>query len=129
MIQRIQSVHFLLASLLLGATAVFQCLNHTGDVSAWDVAAVAITSVAAVLSVVAIFLFKNRGRQLVLSGFAGLFTVAALGFASKDFVMGGVAWQSCWWLALPVLAFVFLKLAARGIKHDEELVRAADRIR
>lgn len=91
------------------------------------------TVLVAVCSFSSIFLFKHRMLQLKLTRWAIVFEVVycmtyafqCYNFQSNTtshfaFTIGTV---------LPSVAFIFLWLAARAIKKDEELVRAANRIR
>lgn len=102
-----------------------------------------ITAFVAVFSIVIIFMYRNRKRQMRLTLFNTLFILAFLltvsllylvdkglvnsfypdqpnAIVRQDFKLGFV---------LPVIGLIFNLLAYRGIKKDEELVRSADRIR
>lgn len=88
--------------------------------------------VAAILELTAIFLYKNRKRQsrfctiaialifvwLLLFGYYKYYDLTAIGQLRQSITA-----------YLPFLAAVFDYLAFRGIRADEKLVRAADRIR
>ena len=91
------------------------------------------TMLVAICSFCSIFLFKHRMLQLKLTRWAIAFEVTyCLAYALQcynfqsnttshfAFTLGTV---------LPSVIFIFLWLAARAIKKDEELVRAANRIR
>lgn len=88
-----------------------------------------------VVSVAAVFLFKNRPLQARLAGGAGIASIllaALAGFVVFQTVQqipaGGTTAYGIG-LALPVIAMVFNFLAARFIRKDENLVRSADRLR
>ncbi|MBV6439651.1 MAG: DUF4293 family protein [Haliscomenobacteraceae bacterium CHB4] len=88
-----------------------------------------------VVSIAAVFLFRNRPLQARLAGGAGIASIllaALAGFVVFQTVQqlpadGKIAYGAG--LALPVAAMVFNFLAARFIRKDENLVRSADRLR
>ena len=146
MIQRIQSVFFLLAGgLYLGLFGVpFAKTKHAVAQSAFfndaaygvqdHVALMAAFAVAGTLSIVAIFLFKKRALQMRLAVFS---TIAAFVGSiltvilfmqeglnkSKEAIDDGLG------LYMAIAALVFTLLAYRFVNKDEKLVRSADRLR
>ncbi len=82
-----------------------------------------------ILSLVAIFDFKNMKRQMKLIGggecaiiiwyIVVAFEVFA-DYSNIHFQLG---------IVLPVVALILQILAGRGVKHDENLLKSADRIR
>lgn len=80
--------------------------------------------------------YKNRKRQMLLTKIAyllSLATVVAI-YLSINSLLGGRAAEDVgvvYGIAtyMPVVALVFLFLAHRAIKKDEELVRSNDRLR
>jgi len=87
---------------------------------------------AAVIFVISIFLFKDLGRQkrIVLTGIALAFLevvlVTVLLFIA-DSKFGVLQW--CWPIILPALSMFFGMAGYRGVRHDEKLLKAADRLR
>lgn len=87
-----------------------------------------------ILSLVTIFLYKNRRLQMNLVKVAILLILAAIGIfffyyiPRLEALAEGVAVYE---IAsyFPLLAFIFLLLAYRGILSDEKLIRSADRLR
>lgn len=87
-----------------------------------------------VFSVVTIFLFKNRRRQmhiirlniLVEAMFIGLFFFFYV--SSLEKYSGGNADYKAG-IFMPLIALIFLVLAYFGVLHDEKLLRSADRLR
>lgn len=149
MIQRIQTIFLLLAgaagfgqfaapylstgtgnpaaSLPILADYVFDPLDNPGLLG--------LCILGAAVSLIAIFLFKNRPLQarlasasaaasILLSALAG-FVIFQIGqqMPSGGSVRYGVG------LGLPVVALICNWLAARFIRKDEHLVRSADRLR
>ncbi|MFM7218182.1 MAG: DUF4293 domain-containing protein [Bacteroidota bacterium] len=87
----------------------------------------------ALLALVAIFLFKNRRLQIRLTGLSMLLVsilVGLLFFLADN--LGTTFEQRVnyrYGAYLPIIQLVFLFLAQRNIRKDEELVRSADRLR
>ena len=152
MIQRIQSVYFLLAGIIPAFSfcvpmaryydANGQLAYHLnaasitaadGSVMAypWGVLVFAVVSI--VMAFVCIFGYKNRVKQISLSNL--LLTsllLLALAFVAHGYYFGNeqaVRFLPSWGFVFPVLAYVFAFLGRRAVRKDEELVRAADRIR
>ena len=87
---------------------------------------------SALLAIISIFAFKNRQNQFVLNRFNILSNLILLGVFSwrtlqssgeNSFSEKGVQ------LVVPFISIVFLFLANRAIRRDEELVKSADRLR
>lgn len=90
---------------------------------------------SAALSLIAIFLFKNRKTQLLL---ASVNYLVILGIAIMMYVyslyMGyfeekGIDGSFTMYAAIPLALVVFNFLASRGIQRDEKLIRSMDRLR
>jgi hypothetical protein len=140
MLQRIQTIWLLLASVCAGLSmkfsffsgnkpaapgqpATFQSLNATGNMLI-DI----LTVTLLVGSLINIFNYKNRKRQwrvTVALFLISLFTIAFYYRETKEFVEGSFALTSALAFAIPVLLF----LAARGIRKDQRLVKSLDRLR
>lgn len=153
MIQRIQSIYLFLAATALaspiflplplatasGDPAVLQATgnNFFADGTFWAKEFPGGMSLlfAAVFSVFAIFLYKNRPRQMRLAGGMSILTIllsalfAALGYHYANQLPEGATAQLGLGSAFPLVAVSLLMLAYRAIKKDEELVRSADRLR
>jgi hypothetical protein len=142
MIQRVQSIYLLLAS-LVGIVAYFVPLAITptekmlicnlSEISG-QVATASIfpwlSGVAIALSTLAIFVFKKRKLQIKIASAAALLYVATVGLfliLADRYTNESIKFQ--FGVALPLLSAVFCYLAIRGINNDEKLVRAADRLR
>jgi Domain of unknown function (DUF4293) len=151
MIQRIQSIYLLLASLALSSPFFLPLATASGDPVAlagtgdnffadgtyWvkEFPGGMSLLLAAVFSNYAIFLYKNRPRQMRLARgmsiltllFAALF--AALGYFNAQHLPEGVSAHLALGSAFPLLALPLFALAYRAIKKDEKLVRSSDRLR
>ncbi len=84
-----------------------------------------------ILSIVVIFLFKNRVLQFRLSNFIVLLSIVhtSLFFMLSFDVAFSVVHEYSFGAFLPIISAIFAYLAAYFIKKDEQMVRNADRIR
>ncbi len=149
MIQLIQSIFLLLAAGAFGGQFGLPYLQTPENDPARTVPALTdgvfnpldnpgllgLTCLGAVVSLAAIFLFKNRMLQARLAGVSIIVAVllmALVAFAAKttiDQTPSGGTVNFAVGLALPVLALALNWLASRAIKKDEALVRSMDRLR
>jgi hypothetical protein len=152
MIQRIQSIWLLLASLTIflllaipvatsiqgskefwvQATGLFQSENgSTIKLDSFTPLTISVIAVG-LMCIAVIFSFKRRTIQKRLC-IALMAMVASLSFWTFNYVEqipGGLSNATYnAGIALPVLAIVFCALAIRGITKDEQLLRSADRLR
>ena len=96
-------------------------------------------SVSAILSMVTIFLFKNRPLQVRLNGVNMLVMLAALVtmlyiypnfvFEKRQFVTNAAVLSFNRLILISLVPAVSLYFANMFIKRDEKMVRAADRLR
>ncbi len=92
-----------------------------------------INGAVGVLALLGVFLFKKRNLQIRVSNLALLLNCIFLGlvFFSADAVSSttNAKVHYLYGSYFPIIGIVFLFLAVRFIKRDEELVRSADRLR
>ena len=136
MIQRIQSIWLLIASVVTFLTLklsfysgtylpdnLYHQLNGTQNLG------LMVTTIAlGVLTLINIFLFKNRVTQLWLCIVAILLDVLILFLyyqQTKDFSKGDYAITA----VLHLIVIAALVLAARGINKDEKLIKDSNRLR
>ncbi len=106
---------------LVGGLSAFPCAQR----HIWLMVVVAL---AALVPLVAIFLYKNRRRQISFLIAEFVLLAGALGFACWFAYLAEVKI----WPYAPIPVFVALVtnwLALRGVLRDEMLVRGADRLR
>ncbi|SNR30892.1 protein of unknown function [Maribacter sedimenticola] len=136
MIQRIQSVFLLIVAILTGVLPFF--LNLWVDIDGTEVFANndMIISIAfyagAVLAIWSLVSFKNRKNQFVVNRLNMILNVILLGFfVYRSLNLSGEASVSEKGIGMliPVFSIVFLALANRAIKKDEDLVKSVDRLR
>ena len=138
MIQRIQTVYLLLTSVISGVLIFVFNLWETIKqeifvVDLFSREAITLKVIpfmffaSALLALIAIFLFKNRklqfvfGRIIILIGLLIYLSLNLSGEASVS--EKGIG------MFLPVLAILFIVLANKAIKKDEDLVKSVDRLR
>ena len=130
MIQRIQSIFFLLSALasLLIIFIAPVLSNEDGLYYLYNDFPYLrlLLFVSAFISIYAIFQYKNRSKQRLLSSFSRLmitffYLVVLLVYREKFNFESG--------LFLCIIPFLFLFLASFFIKKDEKLIKDADRIR
>lgn len=141
MIQRLQSVWLLLAAIC--AFVTYTLVLYSGTVADGSprlfalgdhFLLVAIIIALGLLSLVTIFLFKNRKLQFRLTILAIVLTIGYLllqyvnieQFKKDNAIITG-SYQVA--ALLPILMIIFLIMAARGIYKDEKLVKSLDRLR
>ncbi len=142
MIQRIQSVFYLLAALCAGALFLIPIAssNNTNAMFFEDklfnvqdhIGLLIITGMAVLLPLTVIFLFKNRPLQLKL-GYGSLLlplfllTIIAYVYFSKADSSTVISANAGMFLPLGVI--LFLVLGNNFVKKDEELVKSSERLR
>ena len=88
--------------------------------------------ISALLAIMAIVLFKNRKLQFVLNRLNIIFNLTLLGvFVYRLLTLSGEAQVSEKGIGmfLPIISIVFLVMANKAIKKDEDLVKSVDRLR
>lgn len=136
MIQRIQTLYLVLAAIVAGILPFF--VNLWSDANGSEIYAqneiiVSIVFyVSGALALWAIFLFKNRKNQFVMNRLNIILNLFLLGFfVYRSLNLSGetVVSEKGIGVLIPVFSIVFLALANRAIKKDEDLVKSVDRLR
>ena len=138
MIQRIQTIYLLIATIVLGLMFIPLSIGTTtptsegifadGIFNLYDnkgIMALNIIPMADYL--IAIFLFANRKLQMILTSIGSLLSSAFAGVCAYIVTMDSA--QIALGAAMPLLALLCGYLAFRNIKKDEKIVRSADRLR
>lgn len=136
MLQRIQTVYLILSAIVsCGLIFVFNLWTTVEDkvVFAEDhLLVLGLFMLSGVLSLASVFMFKNRKSQFVLGRLNIILNFFLLGFfvyqllkssGESKISENGVG------MFLPILSIVFLVLANKAIKKDEDLVKSVDRLR
>ena len=155
MLQRIQSIYLLLATVALGALFIFplihgvyingipETIKITGayqdqngqlvNVEPFTGLSIA-TAFVALIPLVIIFLYKNRTLQSTLCYSAMLVLIGYSYWASqvaKEAIGGAYVNMSNYGIGILLISvsIVFIILAQKAIKRDDKLVKSADRLR
>ncbi|WP_027125243.1 DUF4293 domain-containing protein [Gelidibacter mesophilus] len=136
MLQRIQSVYLLIAAVFsCGLIFVFHLWTNANDVPVYakdNMLYLALFFGSAALSLISIFSYKNRKFQFVLGRLNIILNFILLGLFIYLLLMApgeteisekGVG------IFIPIFSIVFLVLANKAIKKDEDLVKSVDRLR
>ena len=141
MIQRIQSVWFLLASVCGFAMSQVPLFiasfpnNVTKNVLATEsLMLFALSIAAACLAAFCIFLFRNRSLQFKLAVTGVLLSIGLVALvvwqieqykSTNTLVKGTYSWGGL----LPIAMAIFFIMAAKGVYKDDRLVKSVDRLR
>lgn len=136
MIQRIQTLYLIIAAIVSGVLSAVFVLWENADGTFMTVfdnyMYLGLFAASSALSLMTIFLFNNRKRQLTLGRFniilnfilLGLFVYRSLSLSGETAVSEkGIG------MFLPIISIVFIALANKAIKKDEALVKSVDRLR
>ena len=137
MIQRIQTVYLLIALVILGALPFVFPLFTISDGKEFrfmnDSFYTVLFGLSTTLTLISIMYFKKRQHQFVLNRLTIILNLILLGlFVYRSLNLSGETVQVSEkgiGMFLPIVAIVFLALANRAIKKDEDLVKSADRLR
>ncbi|MGA8853137.1 MAG: DUF4293 domain-containing protein [Christiangramia sp.] len=136
MLQRIQTVYLLLAAITAaGLIFVFSLWKNSAGAEVYAQDQLVVLGMflgSAAFSIVSIFMFKNRKLQFVLGRLniilnlflLGVFVYWSLTLPGEiDISEKGIG------MFLPIISIVFIVLANKAIKKDEDLVKSVDRLR
>lgn len=144
MLQRIQSIYLLFASLIAAGGIFMFSLWTDGEgneyfamdaFSSDNTMLVVITCmffVSALLTFIAIFQFKDRKKQFVLGRLAILDNLILLGlliYVTLNLPGGTSEPKNGIGMFIPIVSIVLVALANKAIKKDEDLVKSVDRLR
>ncbi|WP_396188319.1 DUF4293 domain-containing protein [Flavobacterium sp.] len=136
MLQRVQTLYLAVAFLLTGILPLFLSLWTTVakvDIMAMDyLIYIALFGFSSLLALISIFSFKNRQNQFVINRLNMILNFILIGLlVYNSLTLSGEAKVSEKGIGmlLPIFSIVFLVLANKAIKKDEDLVKSVDRIR
>ncbi|UMB60190.1 DUF4293 domain-containing protein [Lutibacter sp. A80] len=144
MIQRIQTIYLLLATLLSGGSIFlfnlwvnnegikFFVMDAFNTSNTLLIVMAVLFFLSAVLTFVAVFQFKKRQLQFVIGRLAILTNFILLGilvYFSQNLSGEINVSEKGIGLLIPILTIVLVVMANKAIKKDEELVKSVDRLR
>ena len=136
MIQRIQTLWLVLAITAGILSIKFPFYSgHVLDYNAlielrgsWNIPILIITVISVVISLVAIFLFKNRRKQttyIIINIILSLIIIVLYFLQTRNFIQGSFSLTSLFAFSVPI----FLVLALAGVRRDARIIRSLDRLR
>ncbi len=136
MLQRIQTIYLLIAAIVsAGLIFVFNLWTTKEGVQLFaqqELMYFGLFLGSALLSLISIFMFKNRKSQFVLGRLNIILNFILLGlFVYQSLNLSGEAnvSEKGIGILLPIFSIVFIALANKAIKKDEDLVKSVDRLR
>ncbi len=136
MLQRIQTIYLLLAAITsAGLIFVLHLWVTNNDVVVYakdNMLFLGFFLASAMLSIVSIFKYKNRKSQFMLGRLNMILNFILLGFfvyQSLNISGETAVSEKGIGMFLPIVSIVFLALANKAIKKDEDLVKSVDRLR
>ncbi len=136
MLQRIQTIYLLISAGISGGLIfvfhLWSTINETQFYAKEELLYLGLFLGSSVLALISIFKYKNRQTQFVLGRLniilnfilLGLFVYRSLNLSGEiDISEKGIG------ILLPIFSIVFLVLANKAIKKDEDLVKSVDRLR
>lgn len=136
MIQRIQTIYLLIAALLMIGLYIWFPLvqDEAGNLvtKKEDYSVFIPIFLSISLSIISIFAFKNRLRQFILNRINIILNFILLGvFVFNSLSVSGevLVSEKGIGVLIPIISIVFLVLANKAIKRDDDLVKSVDRLR
>lgn len=136
MLQRIQTVYMILSALALGALYFwFPAVENASGVviiSREEPLVFGLIFASIALAIITILSFKKRQLQFVLNRLNIILNFVLLGvFVYRSLTLSGetLVSEKGIGVLLPIISIVFLVLANKAIKRDEDLVKSVDRLR
>jgi hypothetical protein len=154
MIQRIQSIYLLIASLLIGSlffVPLVEIVNMKGEVYRFDteglyqeglqnpevivesLSIIILCIINVIFILVTIFQYNNRKRQIVFAKLNIFILLALSGIICYNvwrcvhYISGTYSLR--FYLLFPLIAIILIYLAIKAIIKDERLLKSVDRIR
>lgn len=156
MLQRIQTIYLFIASIAIGLMFAFPISNYYGDLHTFKLTLLGVINLVpdsgsifqvyftlplitfvlllTMLFIITIFQFKNRKRQLKiiqLNILLNILLIIGIFIIYSRLILSQLDVSEEYGIGafLPLFSLIFLVMAYRGVKKDEELVRSADRLR
>ncbi|OYQ43348.1 transcription termination factor Rho [Flavobacterium cyanobacteriorum] len=140
MIQRVQTIYIFISVLATGVFPFIFPLWKTDSgvdyMFMYNLAFIVLFGLSTTLSIISILTYKKRKKQFVMGRLNIILNLILLGlFVYQSLNLSGetdpekVVSEKGIGMILPVVSIVFLSLANKAIKKDEDLVKSVDRLR
>ena len=136
MLQRIQTVYLLISALVIGGLYLWFPIikSESGFIIISDNEPVVVGLIfgSILLTLLSILNFKKRQLQFVINRLSIILNFLLLGvFVYRSLTLSGetLVSEKGIGVLLPIISIVFLVMANKAIKKDEDLVKSVDRLR
>ena len=136
MLQRIQTVYLIIAGIIMGAGytwfPVVQNEMGVAVIERNEPLVFGLIFISVTLVIISILSFKKRQLQFVLNRLNIISNFVLLGvFVYRSLTLSGetLVSEKGIGVLLPIISIVFLVMANKAIKKDEDLVKSVDRLR
>ncbi len=136
MLQRIQTVYLLISALLIGVLYIWFPVILAKDgvviINREEPLVIGLLFGSIALALISIFNFKKRQLQFVINRLNIILNFLLLGvFVYRALTLSGetLVSEKGIGVLLPIISIVFLVMANKAIKKDEDLVKSVDRLR
>ncbi|HET8803236.1 MAG TPA: DUF4293 family protein [Aequorivita sp.] len=136
MIQRIQTIYLVIAAIIMGALYMWFPIivgeDGTVIIDRKEPLVLGLIFISIALAIISILSFKKRQLQFVLNRLNIISNFILLGvFVYRSLTLSGetLVSEKGIGVLLPIISIVFLVLANKAIKRDEDLVKSVDRLR
>ena len=136
MLQRIQTLYLIITGFTLAGLYIWFPILTTKDkvvlISNQEPLVFGLLFTCIALAIIAVLTFKKRQTQFVLNRLNIILNFVLLGvFVYRSLSIPGetLVSQKGIGVLLPIISIVFLVLANKAIKKDEDLVKSVDRLR
>ena len=136
MLQRIQTIYLILAGFVLACLYIwFPVITNIDGVvliSNQEPLVFGLIFTCIALTIIAVLTFKKRQTQFVLNRLNIILNFVLLGvFVYRSLNISGetLVSEKGIGVLLPIISIVFLAMANKAIKKDEDLVKSVDRLR
>ena len=136
MIQRIQTIYLVISAVIMGSLyMLFPVVLGEGGAIIIDrnePVVLGLIFISIALAIISILSFKKRQTQFVLNRLNIISNFILLGvFVYRSLTLSGetLVSEKGIGVLLPIISIVFLVLANKAIKRDEDLVKSVDRLR
>ena len=136
MLQRIQTIYLVISILVMGALymwfPVVRDLTGVPVIERSEPLVFGLIFVSIALTIISILSFKKRQMQFVLNRLNIISNFVLLGvFVYRSLTLSGetLVSEKGIGVLLPIISIVFLSVANKAIKKDEDLVKSVDRLR
>ncbi|WP_432412959.1 DUF4293 family protein [Rasiella sp. SM2506] len=136
MLQRIQTIYIIISIIVMGCLYIWfpSIIDETGNIviARDEIFVFGLIFISIALSIISILSFKKRQFQFVMNRLSIISNFVLLGvFVYRSLKVSGetLVSEKGIGVLLPIISIVFLAMANKAIKKDEDLVKSVDRLR